>query len=128
MPADRVELLRPTAVNSILSEVRALPAGHDVVSLMRGEPDFRTPEHIVEAAIGALRNGRTAYPDNRGERVLREAVAETLGRDPNTEILITTGATFGIYAALTALLNQGDEVLLPNPIYDAYASPIRLAG
>jgi len=131
----RSSLLQPTAVNSILAEVRALQAqGRQLASLMRGEPDFRTPEHIAEAAIRSLRDGRTAYPDNRGEPELREAVAAKLHRenqlryDAGTEILVTTGATFGIYAALSALLNEGDEVLLPDPIYDAYQSPIRLAG
>ncbi len=127
--------LRPTAVNTILGEVRAVQAGgRAVVSLMRGEPDLPTPRHIVEAATRALADGRTGYPDNRGELRLREAVAAKLARDnhvscdPATEILITTGATFGIYAALTALLLDGDEVLLPDPVYDAYQSPIALAG
>ena len=127
--------LRPTAVNSILAEVRQLQArGASLVSLMRGEPDFPTPAHISEAATRALADGRTTYPDNRGEAGLREAVAHKLARDnglsydPGSEILVTTGATLGVYAALTALLADGDEVLLPDPIYDAYQSPILLAG
>lgn len=134
-PSARIAQLRPTAVNTILAEVRQLQAeGKSLVSLMRGEPDFRTPEHIVAAAERALRNGRTGYPDNRGEPALREAVARKLERDnqlrydPAREILVTTGATFGIHAALTAVLNPGDEVLLPEPVYDAYHSPIVLAG
>lgn len=133
--ADRISALQPTAVNAILAEVRECQAqGKNLVSLMRGEPDLPTPPHVVEACITALQNGRTAYPDNRGEKTLREAVAQKLERDnglaydPTTEVLATTGATFGIYAALTAMLNDGDEVLLPDPIYDAYQSPIRLAG
>jgi aspartate aminotransferase len=132
---DRWAGLKPTAVNSILAEVNAVRAsGRDVVSLMRGEPDFRTPAHIVTAATEALANGRTGYPDNRGERALRDAVAAKLTRDndvsydPGSEILITTGATFGIYAALMTVLRDGDDVLLPDPIYDAYQSPIVLAG
>lgn len=131
----RVSTLRPTAVNSILAEVGALRReGRDVISLMRGEPDFRTPVHIAEAAIQALCDGRTSYPDNRGEEKLRQAVAAKLSRengltyDPGSEILVTDGATLGIYAALMALVEPGDEVLLPDPIYDAYQSPVRLAG
>lgn len=135
MAANRVSLLQPTAVNAVLAEVRALEAqGRHTVSLMRGEPDFPTPPHIVDAAVAALRNGRTGYPDNRGEMVLRKAVQAKLSRengidyDPATEILVTDGATLGISAALLALINDGDEVLLPDPVYDAYQSPVRLAG
>ena len=131
----RSALLTPTTVNAILEEVRTVQAGGaDVISLMRGEPDFPTPPHIVEAATRALERGRTRYPDNRGEPGLREAVAGKLRRDngvdydPASEILVTTGATLGIHVALGALLDDGNEVLLPDPIYDAYASPVRLAG
>ncbi len=131
----RVAGLRPTAVNTILAEVRRVRAtGRTVVSLMRGEPDLPTPAHITRAAIDALGRGRTGYPDNRGELACREAVAQKLARDnglaydPGTEVLLTSGATFGIHAALTAVLGDGDEVLLPDPVYDAYQSPVRLAG
>jgi aspartate aminotransferase len=132
---ERLAALKPTAVNAILAEVRECQAqGKNLVSLMRGEPDLKTPAHIVEACTRALRDGRTSYPDNRGEKAFREAVALKLDRDnglrfdPATEILATTGATFGIYAALMALIEDGAEVMLPDPIYDAYQSPVRLAG
>ena len=101
---------------------------------MRGQPDTPTPAHIVEAAVKALRDGRTGYPDNQGEPGLRRAVAETLARDhgltydPDREILVTDGATLGLSTALAALVEPGDDVLLPDPIYDAYASPIALWG
>ena len=133
--AKRVGSLRPTAVNSVLSEVRQLQTeGRSVVSLMRGQPDTPTAGHIVEAAQRALRDGRTGYPDNQGELALRRAVAEKLKReqgvsyDPDREILITDGATLGIAAALGALVGPRIHVLLPDPIYDAYAGPIRLWG
>ena len=135
LAANRISALQPTAVNAILAEVRAAQAqGQSLISLMRGEPDFPTPAHVVEASIRALRNGRTSYPDNRGEKIFREAVAQKLERDnrlkfdPASEVLATTGATLGVYAALMAMLNEGDEVLLPDPVYDAYQSPIRMAG
>src|SRR5438093_5331374 len=103
----RVSELRPTAVNQILAEVRELEAqGKTVSRLMRGEPDFPTPPHIVETCNRALRFGRTGYPEHRGEKVFREAIALKLQRDndlhfdPGTEVMATTGATFGIYAAI----------------------------
>ena len=102
--------------------------GRELVSLMRGEPDFPTPAHIKAAAVEALGRGRTAYPDNRGELALRTAIGERHGYAPATEVLVTTGATLGLYCAFAALLQPGDEVLLPDPVYDAYHSAIRLAG
>jgi aspartate/methionine/tyrosine aminotransferase len=133
--AARVSELRPTALNRVLLEVRQLQAsGRDLVSLMRGQPDTPTPPHIVDAAQRALSAGRTGYPDNQGEPSLRRAVAERLVRDhglaydPDREILVTDGATLGLYIALGALVGPGDSVLVPDPIYDAYASPIALWG
>src|SRR4051794_31641342 len=80
--ADRVSQLRPTAVNRVLAEVRAVQArGQPVVSLMRGQPDTPTAGGIIEAAQLALREGRTGYADNRGEPNLRAAIAEKLARD-----------------------------------------------
>jgi aspartate aminotransferase len=119
----------------VLSEVKALQAqGRALVSLMRGQPDTPTPAAIVDAAQRALRDGRTGYPDNQGEPALRQAVALKLARDntvtydPASEVLVTDGATCGIATALAALVEQGDEVMLPDPIYDAYSSPIALWG
>jgi len=133
--AERTRGLRPTVVNAILKEVDALKrTGREPKSLMRGEPDFPTPKHIVSAAQESLSLGRTRYPNNRGEPRLRKAVQNSLqvrtgvSYCDSEEILITTGATFGIYAALSSLVNPGDEVLLPEPVYDAYHGVIRLLG
>ncbi|MBY0525876.1 MAG: aminotransferase class I/II-fold pyridoxal phosphate-dependent enzyme [Gemmataceae bacterium] len=133
--ARRVAELRPTAVNRVLAEVRGVEAqGKSLVSLMRGQPDTATSPATVDAIQRSLRQGRTGYADNQGEPHLREAVSVKLLRDnglrydPAREILVTDGATCGIHVALAALLEPGDEVLLPDPIYDAYASPIILWG
>lgn len=133
--AERITALRPTAVNRVLEEARQVSAdGRALVSLMRGQPDSPTPWHIVEAAQKALRDGLTGYPDNQGESILRQAIAEKLWRDnaltydPQREILVTDGATAGIFTALAVLIQPGDDVLLPDPIYDAYASPISIWG
>jgi aspartate aminotransferase len=133
--AKRVAALRPTAVNAVLREAAALQAqGKPLVSLMRGQPDTPTPPHIIAAAERALRAGRTGYADNRGEPGLRQAVAEKLAQDnalhysPADEILITDGATCGLFTALAALVEPGDDVLVPDPSYDAYAGPIAAWG
>ena len=133
--ADRITMLRPTAVNRVMQEVKQLQAdGRALVSLMRGQPDSPTPLHIVAAAEKALRDGHTGYPDQQGEPILRQAIAEKLWRDndltydANREILGTDGATGGIFTALAALIQPGDDVLLPDPIYDAYTSPIAIWG
>ncbi len=131
----RLTQLWPTAVNRVLQDARQLQAqGRSVISLMRGQPDSPTPEHIVEAAQRALCDGRTGYADNQGEPSLREAVAAKIARehgasyDPGREILVTDGATLGVYAALGALVDTGTPMLLPDPIYDAYQAPIALWG
>jgi aspartate/methionine/tyrosine aminotransferase len=131
----RVGKLRPTAVNTVLAEVKRLQAsGRSVVSLMRGQPDTPTPGHIVEAAVKALRDGRTGYADIQGEPGLRRAVAEALHRDhgltydPDREILVSDGATLGLSTALATLIGPRDDVLRPDPVYDAYDSPIALWG
>jgi aspartate/methionine/tyrosine aminotransferase len=131
----RVASLRPPTINRVLAEVRKLQQeGRSLISLMRGQPDTPTPAHIVEAAERALRAGRTGYPDNQGELALREAVAEKLIRDnglsydPASEVLVTDGATCGISTALAVLVEPRADVLLPDPIYDAYASVIALWG
>jgi aspartate/methionine/tyrosine aminotransferase len=133
--AERVSRLKPTAVNQVLQEVHQLQAeGHSLVSLMRGQPDTPTPVHIVEAARRAVRDGRTGYPDNQGELALRQAVSDKLWRqhnlsyDPEREILITDGATLGVCAALGALADRDQTILLPDPVYDAYAAVIALWG
>jgi aspartate/methionine/tyrosine aminotransferase len=133
--AERLSRLKPTAVNRVLQEVKKAQAeGLQPVSLMRGQPDTPTPGHIVEAAQRALRDGRTGYPDNQGEPALRLAVAAKIRReqgltyDPDREILITDGATLGIHAALGALTRAGARVMLPDPIYDAYAGPVVIWG
>ncbi len=131
----RLAPLRPSAVNRVLQKVRSAEAqGKKLVSLLRGEPDFPTPPHIVEAATDALRRGLTHYPPNQGLPELRRAVAAKMQRcngmqvDADDEVLITDGATMGLAVAVSALCDAGDEVLLPEPVYDCYASQIASVG
>jgi aminotransferase len=106
----------------------------DVISLGIGEPDCATPESISEAAVASLRRGATKYTLLPGIPELRAAVAQHLERlygvsyNPNEEILITAGASEGMHAALTALVDPGDEVLVPQPAYLSYVPLVSLAG
>ena len=106
----------------------------DVISLGVGEPDFDTPEHIVQAGIDSLRRGRTHYTSNYGTIELRRALADHLERlygvryDPQTEILITVGASEAVDLALRATCDPGDEVILHEPSYVAYVPAITFAG
>jgi N-succinyldiaminopimelate aminotransferase len=119
---------------TIFAEMSALAAATGSINLGQGFPDTDGPPELVEAAIGAIRAGDNQYPPGPGIAPLREAVAEHQQRfwgltfDPDTEVLVTAGATEAIAAALLALLEVGDEVVVFEPYYDSYAASIALAG
>ena len=119
-------------IPSLLS-LRELAKGlEDVIYLNVGEPDYTTPRHIIEAAKEAMDIGYTHYPPDEGILELREAICnyykEMYGADFSTgNVLITTGATQGIFAALMSLVERGDEVILPDPLYPGYLRSIILA-
>jgi aminotransferase len=120
---------------SKFAEIRKLMMERtDVIRLELGEPDFDTPRHIKEAAIQAINEGFTHYTSTEGTLELREAVARKLKRenkieaDPETEILITDGGFGAIYAAIQALVDSGDEVLVPDPAWPRYFENVLLAG
>ena len=101
-------------------------AARAVISLASGDPDFRTPDYIVEAALKAIQDGHTHYAPPMGLAALREVIAHdlsSLGGGPFTpdDILVTNGASSGIYAAMVATLNPGDQVLLHDPTYSLYS-------
>ena len=104
------------------------------ISLGVGEPDFVTPDHIRQAAIRSVEEGRTKYTSNYGIRPLREAIAEHTERlrgiryDPASEVLVTVGVSEAVDLALRATLDEGDEVILADPSYVAYVPGIVLAG
>ncbi|WP_342603882.1 aminotransferase A [Peribacillus sp. FSL E2-0159] len=106
----------------------------DAINLTLGQPDFATPEHIKEAAITAIRQDRTAYTHNAGLLSLREAAADyvfqkyNLVYNPEDEIIVTNGATEAIDSAFRTILQAGDEVILPSPIYPGYEPLITLCG
>jgi N-succinyldiaminopimelate aminotransferase len=119
---------------TIFAEMSALAARTGAINLGQGFPDTDGPAEIVEAAAKAMREGRNQYPPGPGIPELRAAIAEHQRRfygielDPDGEVLVTTGATEAVAAALLALCEPGDEVVTFEPYYDSYAACIALAG
>jgi aspartate/methionine/tyrosine aminotransferase len=121
------------AAFEVLGRARALEAqGRDIVHLEAGEPDIATPPHIIEAGVRAMRNGETRYTPSPGTAELRSAVAESLparGVHAAPEnVVITPGSKLLLFHALHALLEPGDDVLVPDPGYPAYASVTAFIG
>ncbi|MFI2210098.1 pyridoxal phosphate-dependent aminotransferase [Streptomyces sp. NPDC020141] len=120
---------------TIFAEMSALAAATGAINLGQGFPDADGPEEIREAAVRALREGKgNQYPPGPGVPELRTAISEHQQRfyglsfDPDTEVLVTTGATEAIAAAMLALLEPGDEVIAFEPFYDSYAACVAMAG
>lgn len=128
--SDKVIKIKPSGIRKFFDLVQEMP---DAISLGVGEPDFDTPWHIREEGIFSLEKGRTFYTSNAGLMELRKAIAGYLERklklhyDPVHEILVTVGGSEGIDLALRAMLNAGDEVILPEPCYVSYLPCIELA-
>jgi len=127
----RVQSVPPSGIRRFFDIVATMK---DVISLGIGEPDFVTPEPILKAGMASLHRGETGYTSNSGILELRQAVSRNLKRlydvdyDPETEILITVGVSEALYLALTALLDPGDEVIVPQPCFVAYTAEVTFAG
>lgn len=120
---DRVKESPTMAITAKAAQMRQL--GHDIISLSAGEPDFATPNHIKEAGIHAINNNFTTYTPVSGIPDLLSAIANKLQRDNQlsydpTQILVSCGAKHSIYNAYQALLNPGDEVIIPAPYWVSY--------
>ena len=132
--SDRAKSLRPSLTLEISARAKALRnAGQDICSLSAGEPDFDTPDFIVEATQKALRDGITRYGPAAGDPELRAAVAEKLTREngiptSSAQVLITNGGKQAIYNLFQVLLNPGDEILIPAPFWLSYPAIASLAG
>ncbi|QKV76731.1 pyridoxal phosphate-dependent aminotransferase [Amycolatopsis sp. Hca4] len=127
-----VPRLRPFT-STIFAEMTALAVQHDAVNLGQGFPDTDGPAGMLDAAKNALFGGANQYPPGPGRPELRAAIARHRQRygteyDPDTEILVTAGATEAITAALIALTEPGDEVIVIEPYYDSYAAAVAMAG
>ena len=130
----RVNKYLDTIPDAIITKYLELGSNPDVISLGIGEPDFSTPYHIREAAIEALSLGKTFYTPAKGLLGLRKEISSTMSRkyklnyDPNTEILVTIGASEAIEVALITLLNVGDEVIVVSPSYLSYEPIVKMCG
>lgn len=133
MPSPLVARMQPFGT-SVFAEMTQRALQFDAVNLGQGFPDTDGPQEMLDVAARSLREGHNQYSPARGLPVLRAAVAEHQERfygipvDPDTEVLVTVGATEAIAAALLALVEPGDEVLLVEPYYDSYAACVGLAG
>ncbi|MEW5869198.1 MAG: aminotransferase class I/II-fold pyridoxal phosphate-dependent enzyme [Chloroflexota bacterium] len=129
--ANRVANLKPSGIRKFFDIVATMK---DVISLGIGEPDFATPDPITQAGIQSLMHGETHYTSNSGTLELRQELVGNLQRlygvsyDPAGEIVVTVGVSEALYLALTAILEPGEEVLIPTPCFVAYQAEVILAG
>jgi aminotransferase len=127
----RVAGLKPSGIRKFFDIAATMK---DVISLGIGEPDFTTPKPILEAGIRSLQNGETHYTSNWGKLELRQAIAENLMKlynvkyDPTNEIIATVGVSEALYLTFTAILDTGDEVIIPTPCFVSYQAEVILAG
>ncbi len=126
--------LTPSLTLAVTNKAKEMKArGEQVFGLAGGEPDKDTPENIKQAAIKALNEGATKYTPSVGLPALREAIAAKLKKDNGLEygidqICVTSGAKPAVYAALRAVINPGDEVIIPTPYWVSYPSMVQLCG
>ena len=129
--AQKVQTVPPSGIRRFFDIAATMD---DVISLGIGEPDFATPPGIIRAGIGSLEAGETHYTSNSGIMELRVALAEHLERlygvryDPETELLITVGVSEALYLALTATMDPGDQVIVPEPCFVSYNPEVIFAG
>ena len=134
MLADRLKTLAPSSTLAVQAKARELRArGIDVISFGAGEPDFDTPERVKQAAVEAMRRGQTKYTEVGGIPELRAAVCAKLKRDNGldyepADVLVSCGAKHTLFNLMVALVNPGDEVLVPSPFWVSYPEQVRLLG
>ncbi len=129
--SNRVDSVPPSGIRRFFDIAATMK---NVISLGIGEPDFVTPERILNAGTASLNRGETQYTSNSGILQLRQSLSTHLAKlygvtyDPETEILVTVGVSEALYLALTAVLDPGDEVIVPQPCFVAYMPEVTFAG
>ncbi len=132
--AGRVKTLTPSSTLAITAKAKELKAaGHDVIGLGAGEPDFNTPQHIIDAATRSMNEGHTKYTPSAGLPALKEEIVKKFKRDQGldvelNEIMVGSGAKHVLYTLFQVLLDEGDEVIIPIPYWVSYPEQVKLAG
>ena len=132
--ADRVQQIKPSPTLAVTARANALRAqGQDIIGLGAGEPDFDTPEHIKKAAITAIKKGETKYTAVDGTAALKQAIISKFSQQNQLDyaaeqILVSSGGKQSFYNLAQALINPGDEVVIPAPYWVSYPDMVRLAG
>ena len=129
--SDKVKEIKPSGIRKFFD---LLSGREGVISLTVGQPDFATPWHIRDAGIDSIADGHTFYTSNRGTPELRDQISQYMNRRfglsycPENEILVTVGASEAIDLAIRALVDVGDEVIVPVPSFVCYAPLVEMAG
>ncbi len=132
--ATRMSAISPSLTLAISAKAKAMKeAGESVVSFGVGEPDFNTPEHIIDSAKAALDNGHTKYTPSSGLLPLRKAICEKFKKDNNldyepSQIIVSNGAKHSIFNVCYAVLEEGDEVIIPAPYWLTYPEVVKVCG
>lgn len=132
--AGRVKSLTPSTTLAITAKAKELKSqGLDVIGLGAGEPDFNTPQHIIDAAVASMNEGQTKYTPAAGLPALKKEIIKKFQQDqgidynPN-EIIVGSGAKHVLYTLFQVILNDGDEVIIPTPYWVSYPEQVKLAG
>lgn len=131
--AKRVKSLTPSTTLAITAKAKELKSqGHDVIGLGAGEPDFNTPQHIIDAATASMNEGHTKYTPAAGLPKLVNAIINKFKVDQGIEyspkeVIVTNGAKHGLYTLFQVILDEGDEVIIPTPYWVSYPEQVKLA-
>lgn len=132
--AKRVSSLTPSTTLAITAKAKELKAkGYDVIGLGAGEPDFNTPQHIIDAAVNAMNEGHTKYTPSGGLATLKAEIVKKFQHDQQlqyepSEIIVCVGAKHALYTLFQVILDEGDEVIIPTPYWVSYPEQVKLAG
>jgi aspartate aminotransferase len=132
--ANRVKALTPSTTLAITAKAKELKEqGEDVIGLGAGEPDFNTPQHILDAALQSMNEGQTKYTPSAGLPALKKAISKKFITDQGltynlNEIIVGNGAKHVLYTLFQVILNDGDEVIIPTPYWVSYPEQVKLAG